>query len=633
MKLFKSIIGLGAICLTLSSCADYLDRMPDDKKSEQDVFTRYEQVESLVTDLYARAKYANKPLIFMNHFGSAGLTDECTASSHENAIPHQFNIGNYGPSQGMPSGSSCGQYWADLYSAIRKANIILEGVAKYNTPDNPKEGREGDLNRRMGETLFFRAYLHYLVIRAYGEGIYMDHVVVPDDEMNYQKESFHSMVEKICADADAAYEKVDASYSGEYFGRVDKGACLGLKAMVRWMAATPLWNGGTLPNDTRVFKDEYTYDAKRWEAARDAAKAVIEAKDVNGDIRYKLYEPENMPETDFKDVDGLDNTNNGKVQERLWQMFYNMESIQSEWVWFVTKDKDTGWSGDVLPPTQNGHARQRPLQEQVDEYEYIAPDGYGYPIYADRAIADGYDDENPYESVQRDPRFYRDIRYHGSWYGGKQLNTAEGKDAVSSSYLEAASHSGYYLRKLFKDGWDRNKGGHVINGPAIWRLPTFMYIYAEAVNKLSGPNQEIYNMINQIRARSFMAPMPPATLSDADLMQEYIQRERRVEFFYENWRYWATRLYMEADSEVELAKENAYVDANSWPYAKTQRCSHGMQPVEDPDGKIEVDGKKYKMKRIVVNDGRVFNSPRSYFWPIMQDEISRCPSLVQNPGW
>lgn len=633
MKLFKSIIGLGAICLTLSSCADYLDRMPDDKKSEQDVFTRYEQVESLVTDLYARAKYANKPLIFMNHFGSAGLTDECTASSHENAIPHQFNIGNYGPSQGMPSGSSCGQYWADLYSAIRKANIILEGVAKYNTPDNPKEGREGDLNRRMGETLFFRAYLHYLVIRAYGEGIYMDHVVVPDEEMNYQKESFHSMVEKICADADAAYEKVDASYSGEYFGRVDKGACLGLKAMVRWMAAAPLWNGGTLPNDTRVFKDEYTYNAKRWETARDAAKAVIDAKDVNGDIRYKLYEPENMPETDFKDVDGLDNTNNGKVQERLWQMFFNMESIQDEWVWFVTRDKDTGWSGDVLPPTQNGHARQRPLQEQVDEYEYIAPDGYGYPIYADRAIADGYDDENPYESVQRDPRFYRDIRYHGSWYGGKQLNTAEGKDAVSSSYLEAASHSGYYLRKLFKDGWDRNKGGHIINGPAIWRLPTFMYIYAEAVNKLSGPNQEIYNMINQIRARSFMAPMPPATLSDADLMQEYIQRERRVEFFYENWRYWATRLYMEADSEVELAKENAYVDANSWPYAKTQRCSHGMQPVEDPDGKIEVDGKKYKMKRIVVNDGRVFNSPRSYFWPIMQDEISRCPSLVQNPGW
>ena len=83
-------------------------------------------------------------------------------------------------------------------------------------------------------------------------------------------------------------------------------ACLGLKAIVRWMAATPLWNGGTLPNDTRAFKDEYTtYDPKRWEAARDAAKDVLEAKDVNGAIRYKLYAPAAMDADDFKDVDGM----------------------------------------------------------------------------------------------------------------------------------------------------------------------------------------------------------------------------------------------------------------------------------------------------------------------------------------
>ena len=192
---------------------------------------------------------------------------------------------------------------------------------------------------------------------------------------------------------------------------------------------------------------------------------------------------------------------------------------------------------------------------------------------------------------------------------GKQLNTAEGKDAVSSSYLEASSHSGYYLRKLFKDGWDRNKGGHVINGPAIWRLPTFIYIYAEAVNKVSGPTQEIYDLVNSVRERSFMAPMPPAVLTDANLMQEYIQRERRVELFYENWRYWATRLYMESDDPIELAKEKNYIGPESWPYAKSQRCSHGMKPVEDQNGKIEVDGKRYKMKRIAVNDGRVFYSP------------------------
>lgn len=49
------------------------------------------------------------------------------------------------------------------------------------------------------------------------------------------------------------------------------------------------------------------------------------------------------------------------------------------------------------------------------------------------------------------------------------------------------------------------------------------------MNKVSGPTQEIYDLVNSVRERSFMAPMPPAVLTDANLMQEYIQRERRVE--------------------------------------------------------------------------------------------------------
>ena len=92
------------------------------------------------------------------------------------------------------------------------------------------------------------------------------------------------------------------------------------------MAATPLWNGGTLPNDTRAFKDEYTtYDPKRWEAARDAAKDVLEAKDVNGAIRYKLYAPAAMDADDFKDVDAMPIQTMEKYKSELWQMFYNMD--------------------------------------------------------------------------------------------------------------------------------------------------------------------------------------------------------------------------------------------------------------------------------------------------------------------
>lgn len=628
IKLLTSLL----VCLSIifCGCDDYLDKTPDDKVSEREVFTSYDKVEKLVTDLYEGCKTANRPLLYFNHFGTASVTDECSASSHEAAIPHQFHIGNYDPSQGMPSRSSCGQYWEHLYEKVRKANIILEGVKKYDTPDNPQMGREGDIIKRVGETYFLRGYLHFLLLRAYGEMPYIDRVIMPNDKMEFKQLSAHEIVERICADADSAYHRVSAFNGGQDFGRVDKGACLGLKAVARWMAATPMYNGGNIPNDTRIYKDEYGYVAKRWELAKQAAKAVLECKDHNGNLRYGLYKK--YDEKDFGDIDNK-NTSNGKVYKRLWTMFYDMDAIQQEWVWFVTRDKDTGWSGDVLPPSQGGHARQRPLQEQVDEYEYIASDGYGYPVYGSRAVTDGYDDANPYESVKRDPRFYRDIRYHGSSYRSSILNTAEKNDAVSGSYLDNASHTGYYLRKFYKDGWNKGSGGHSISAPAIWRLPEIMYIYCEAVNETTGPNEEIYALLNEIRARSFMAPIPPAAKTDKKLMNEYIQRERRVELFYENHRIWHCRLYLEPDDPEVIALEKAYANADHWPYPKTQRSSHGMRPVEDTNGKIEVDGKKYKMQRFEVRDDRVFETPRHYWFPIMTDELKRTPSLKQNPGW
>ena len=148
-------------------------------------------------------------------------------------------------------------------------------------------------------------------------------------------------------------------------------------------------------------------------------------------------------------------------------------------------------------------------------------------------------------------------------------------------------------------------------------------------------------MINAIRERSFMAPMPPAVMSDKELMKEYIQRERRVELFYENNRVWGCRLYLEPSSEKEQARENAWKASGSdnneraqkyWPYPKTQRMINGMRPVEDPNGKIVIGDKRYKMKRFCVEE-RVFLAPQHYLFPLMNSELQRCPSLVQNPGW
>lgn len=618
-------------CAMLAACKeDFLDRKPDDQVDAEQVFTRYNKTNQLITDLYDNAKGSNSPLVFFSHFSTAPVTDEAEGSTAEGSLTNKFNNGDWNANV-MPAGSSRGQYWWDLYGRIRKANVILEGVRKYNTPDNPLQA--GDLNKRLGETYFLRAYFHYLAARMYGEVVYVNRTISPSDPMDFKQESFHSIANKIYQDCDSAMALVPASWGGADFGRVDKGAVLGLKAIVAWMAATPMWNGGTFPNETRAFAAEYAYNAERWNTAKLAAKAVIDFK-VEGRQRYSLYQGHDA--ADFRD-DAGENNNNSKVPARLWDMYHNMEAFQNEAVFFVTRDKDNNWQGDIYPPSWGGSSRQMPVQEQVDEYEYIAADGFGYPVYAARAKKDGYDDANPYESVKRDPRFHRDIIYHGSTFKGKVINTASGPDKVGATN---STTTGYFLRKILRESWNRDKS-FAISGPPVWRLPEFIYIYCEAVNETAGPNAEIYDMLNTVRKRSFMAPIPAEAKASKALMDEYIKRERRVELFYENNRIWSSRLYLEPSAPKEMAREQAWQSAgstndqrsqNAWPYPKAQRMINGMKPVEDPAGKIVVDGKKYKMQRYFI-ESRVFVAPRHYLFPIMQDELQKTPTLKQNPGW
>lgn len=643
MTINKMLLGFLILFISVGCSESYLDKEEDDKKSEKDVYTRYEEVNKLVTQAYSRTRSANRPLVWLNHFSSSAITDECEGTNVEGNITNLYNQGSWNPNSTLPGNEK--QFWGSLYESIRHVNVTLEGIKKYNTPDNPMGS--GDLEKRIGELYFIRGYLHWILVRAYGEIPYIDYAVDPNQTMAFTKESVHAIVEKIVSDAQEAYNRVQDVYgkSDENFGRIDKGACLGLIAIARWTAATPLYNGAKDKYNsyvgTRVFEEEYTYDASRWTKAKDAAKAVIDFK-VNGANRYSLYTTHTS--TDFND-DGGRNLNGSLLYARLWDMFHDYNSLANEAVFFVARDKDQAWQGDQYPPTRGGSARQQPVQEQVDEYEYMASDGYGYPVYSAEARNAGYDDENPY--IKRDPRFYRDILYHGAPYRnndntGKPLNTATGSDKINASN---ATVTGYYLRKFMKDGWNKS-GGFQMNFPAIWRLPEFIYIYAEAVNELQGPTQEIYNMINTVRERSFVNPMPPAVLTNKDLMFEYIQRERRVEFFYENKRVWSCRLYLEPSKATELAKEttfkslgsdNSTRSQNYWKqnmgsYPKCQRMINGMRPVEDTNGKIVIDGVKYKMERYCVEE-RTFETPKHYLFPIMNTEIQVCPTIIQNPGW
>ena len=614
-KIKISTLTLFCIVLLFTSCSDVLDRVPDSQITEDVAFASWDKVNGMANRLYSDMRDRDKGIVGLNHFSISGITDECKGTKVESAIPDVFNFGGFGPSIGFPSNTG-GIYWGDFYNSIRKTNVFLTGVAKYKSPDNPLT--PGDLSNRIAEAHFIRAYLHFLVARWYGDVVYMDYVPDLSGNLAFTRMSWPDFLQKILLDINFAAENLPVRHIDGEFGRVDKGAALALKAIVLYMNASPMYNGGKFPgNDTRVGKSAYaSYDKEKWKLAADAAKAVMDLQN-GGAPRYSLYT-------------GKGNTfqaeSNDKVYARIKQIYIDAAAYQNEWILIMPQNKWESWQGDHIPPSYGGAARLQPLQEQVDEYEFIGNDGYGYATYDPQAKAKGFDENLPYE--KRDPRFYSDVMYHGCTYQNKIINTATGTDKLGASN---ATSTGYYLRKFFHEDWKRS-GGWPLHFPMI-RLPEIQLIYAEAMNQYFGSSAAIYDVLNTLRARSFMAPVPPGL--DAAALLRYIQRERRVELFYENKRYFYSRWNLEPDADSELAQEAvakaSSTPENVWPYPRTQRVVHGMMPVADPSGKYIVGGVAYKMQRFTLED-RVFTN-KNYFWPLETSEITNCPSLIQSPNW
>jgi hypothetical protein len=609
-----SFIALASV-LFFTSCDKFLDRAPDNKVSEETVFTNWDKVNGEANKLYRDMRDRDRGIVGLQDFSISGITDECKGTQVEQAIPDQFNFGSFGPSIGMPSKAN-GMYWNDFYASIRRANVFLEGVEKYKSPDNPLQ--PGDLKNRVAEAHFFRAYFHWLAARWYGDIVYMDYVADLAANEQFVRQPWPDFVKKILADLDFAITELPARHLDIEFGRIDKGAAMALKAIVLYMNASPMYNGGKLPgNDTRAGKEQYaSYDKEKWKLAADAAKALMDLTN-NGSPRYSLYMGKG---NDFQAE------SNNKVYARIKQIYIDQASIHNEWILIISNNKAESWQGDHIPPSYGGGSRLQPLQQQVDEYEFIGNDGFGYATYDPQAAAKGWDENQPYE--KRDPRFYSDVMYHGCTYQNKIINTATGADKIGASN---ATSTGYYLRKFYHEDWKRS-GGWPLHFPSI-RLPEIQLIYCEAMNKYSGPSAEIYALLNALRARSFMAPIPPGL--DADALHKYIQRERRVEHFYENKRYFYTRWNLEPDSPAELAQEAAAkaspTPENVWPYPRTQRAAHGMKPIADPAGTMIVGGVNYKMQRFKLED-RVFTS-KNYYFPLVASEIANAPSLLQSPNW
>ena len=529
--------------------------------SRDDMYKTYSNIQKMLTNIYGYMP--NKDIADV----SSALRD-CGSDDAEYADPdasvQRFTNGNWSPIQTVDD------KWS-LYYGIRSANEFLESIETVDLSmyqyDTKYQRWLEHLAYYPYEARVLRAYYFFELARRYGD-IAMPLTMLTAEEANaIEKTPFDEVIDFIVSECDACAPNLPATYVGlldDEIGRVTNGFALAVKAKALLYAASPLHN----PSG----------DKAKWKKAAEAAKAII---DLN---QYKL--------------DKAEKANNYLSQEVIFAIARS-ESQSFEKNNFpvrFTEGQRTSMAGTF--PTQN----------LVDAFE--TKGGYDITLAADgwHTSDPAFDITKPYEN--RDPRFARAVLANGMSFKGSAIETFVGGKDYSATRSELGTPTGYYLRRYIQESTSFTPEASVTNKHQwiVYRYAEALLSYAEAVNEyLGSPSAtdgtftlSALDAINQVRAN---ADMPDVEATTQAAFRDAVRREWRVEFAFEDHRFWDVR-----------------------------RWKIGQSVMGQIDGvEIVKSGSDLSYSRKMV-ESRTW-SEKMNLYPIPQAETFNNPNLTQNTGW
>lgn len=551
------------LAITVSSCDDDFLNVKPTSLTDAAIWKDPGLTEAYIINLYTGIrltdKEANQGERYIG-FGRgfhwamyASVTDEAVYSNDDQTYlvqRGQLSPSNYGWMSTV---------WGRSYRSIREANLALQKLPEVPVSDERRTLLEAEVR-------FVRAFRYFDLLKGFGGvSIMGDEVPQLTDDFShlYERKSIEETVDYILDELDAVIGVLPDDPGGDWErGRATTPAAMALKSRLLLYAASPLYTGGT--NSTA-----------KWQAAANAAKDVM---DLN---KFSLV------------------TNLSGTPSENYRLLF-ISSPTSEDIFFreyTNTSRSMAMERMNAPNGFGGWGGNCPMQNLVDDYEM----NNGLPI---SDAGSGYDPQNPY--VNRDPRFYGTILYNGANYRGRQIETflPGGKDSPEGNEPWNTSPTGYYLRKFLKETVDLNDWDNM--GTATWRYFRYAEIllnYAEAQNEATGPDQSVYDAVNEIRSRAGM-PDLPAGLTQAQ-MRDRIRNERRIELAYEEHRYFDVRRWLIAEvEENEQAK--------------------GISITRAGDGTLT-----YSIKEAL--GGKTFEQ-QHYWFPIPMEEVNSSNGAIeQNP--
>lgn len=550
--------------VSFSSCNDdFLDRMPKDEMTDDNFWQTEEHLVQVANTFTAalQGKY------WLN-------ITEIMADSAPWAVTTAFRT--IGAGNFTTETSQINSLWVTAYTGIGRVNYFLNN---YNRAETVKEEiRE----RYAAEAYFYRAYNYWVLTSYFGDVPYItDELSVESPDVYRGRDPRKTVIENVTKDLEDHYkylpEYIPAASSE--FGRVSQCAALALLSRIY------LYNG-------------------MYEEAADAAERAM------NNSYHELYSTGN-PDVDYVNLFNYTGraSRNAANKETLLAFVYNYDLGEAA-------RQSHNLSRECWVP--GDYARFVPTNSMIEAY--LTKDGQIW----DPSTVDTYEDV----FKDRDPRMVQSILAPGTpWEGGKSGDLLSTDDKIytypllTNNKTAAMTYSGYYMRKYVEPSTVKYVG-HDDNDLVMLRYAEVLLNYAEAKEMLGQLTQaDLDKSINLLRDRVGMVHMKLSQLPAGSDIRTEIQRERRIELFFEGHRYFDIIRWKQGHilGEDLLGVNKRWLDQSRLAVDLDKDLTWQTK-----------DGQQY----LLIETGRTFNPDKHYLLPIPFKQMQLNPNLApQNPGW
>lgn len=600
----KSSIKILALstALLFGACDSFLDQESQNILTEQQVYSDDNMILSVLANYYGRISWGQH----LGDVGSMAILDEAGFSSGgpNNRQNYEDNL------------------WRVYdYTLIRDLNLFVNGIKTSTLSTTSKDNYEG-------EARFIRAWTYFNMARSLG-GV----PLIGDQVFDYTSGTVAADLQNPRATEKAVYDYI-ISECTEISEKLNSGKTVNASRANKWTAlslkARAALYAASLAKYNYKTPDVKTSGGEVGIATSEANSyyqiALETAQEIINSSPYVLYQKNADKGRNFYEAVSTKGS-----EEVIWARDYK---YPGQTHMFTNNTIASSVRGDIDANIVT------PILNLVESFEYknnrngaLKTTENGDFVYYD----------NPGDIfADKDPRLYGTVIYSGADFLGSTVvyqagvryfedgqwkiktaapGTSEAPyglvtsfDGPTTSNDQFVNKTGFNLRKFVEENRDASTRGR---GSDMWfvrfRLAEMYLIAAEASLEQNKPQTEVASYLNTIRERAGIQPLTTVTLAD-------IIQERRVEFAFEDHRYWDLKRWRIAhevwDGQMNNPQAVHYVlfpykvyapgtaNHNKWVFEK-RVASHTMYP-------------------------RYFRY-QNYYSFIDQDWINRNPKLVRNP--